>query len=203
MTQPFPQGGYQPGPPQPPPPNSSARTILLVLGSSVVFLLGLSCLVGAWRTDAPAPAHADPPVQPTPRNIELRGIALYKSRIGFGVCVRQPLHGCSLWFGGGSAGDQFTIRSRETLDFGAVESCEGLAANALAACTDAGTGLFQGTGPISDSWRQCLLRNGLFYRGSESVTAVDPRDEDRRLAPGELRLECQEGYKTGHFDDTL
>ncbi len=88
------------------------------------------------------------------------------------------------------------------VDIDPVSSCDGLGNQAIAACADAGADPLAVSGP-APSWIQCAALHGLIYRGRNTVTTVDPRDEARAMRPGEMRLDCDEGYDEALFDNTL
>lgn len=173
--------------------------VLLALG---VVTSGLCVVIYAKKAnnnnivEAPVDAAAPPN-----REARLSGVALYKSRIGFEVCSRQALHQCVVTFGTTATLESTTIRLGP-IDVGAVDSCENLGPRAVSACSDAGDGFLTPGGP-SPPWIQCVARHGLLYRGSRTVTIVDPRDENDLQRPGALHIGCLEGYRDGSFENSL
>lgn len=189
-------------PPQPPPgpPPKQSGGCLAAIGISAVggaiFLAVMNTT--QQRPQAPLVVNAPPPARSTRR---LTGVALYKGRMGFSFCTRAPLHRCTFWFGSAASGETATIRSSHVFDVDPVVSCEGIGSNAIGACADAGSLPTLGR-PLNPAWVQCTARNGWYYRGDGTVTILDPRDEGQQSAGG-FRLECNEGYSTGSFDDAL
>lgn len=163
---------------------------------------------------APSPPSAAPAMQPigapslpapTPRAV-LSQTVMYRWRAGFDVCTRHTLHACTLTFARNDDGDRSTIQIGP-LDIGPADDCETINSSAFQQCGDAGTPPFSqrpdgGLGP-SQEWLACAAMRGMLYRGALTTSRVDPRDEDRSLRPGDARLQCNEGFTLGHFDNTL
>jgi len=131
---------------------------------------------------------------------------LYKARMGFAVCARRSLHACTLLFARDDGGDQATIRIGP-IDIDPIPSCDGIVPFAMGECSDAGVGPFDtnpdGGSHPSLSWLRCAALHGLVYRGGTNTSTVDPRDVDPNAHPGQARLQCDEGFTVGTFDDTL
>ena len=94
-----------------------------------------------------------------------------------------------------------TIRLRP-VDIDPAPNCEDIGRTALQACADAGVSMLALSEP-DISWVRCAARHGLLYRGMSTVDTVDPRDVPPGSQPGEARLQCDEGYNSVTFDDTL
>ena len=176
----------------------------------VVLMIGGVCLLVSIFSPAspgggsPPAATANAPAR-TP-NVRLEQTVLYKSRIGFSVCSRLRLHRCSLVFTTDASGATATIRIGP-VDIEPAADCDHINSDALRACADAGTAPI-GLDPVrsdgpSASWLHCAALRGLIYRGGPNTVIIDPRDAPPSARPGEARLECDEGYRSGSFDDPL
>lgn len=126
---------------------------------------------------------------------------LYKNRMGFSVCGRESLHHCTFSFVTDAVGTATTIRIGP-VGIDAVPSCDTIVSDAITACSDAGVSPMAPSGPTLP-WLWCAARHGFLYRGGPNTTRLDPRDEEPGRSPGDARLQCDEGYKSGSFDDTL
>lgn len=161
---------------------------------------GLIAVVGVSGICAMVMLFADPQhsaPQNTPEQ-RLSGVILYKNRAGFGVCARQPLHHCVARWGFDNGGDRGTLRL-QPVEIGSVATCDNITANAVAACSDAGVSPLAGT--PTQPWLECAAQHGFIYRINPEI--LDPRDEHLHLRPGVLRVDCDEGWRDGVFDDLL
>lgn len=197
------QMGWQtPQGPQPQPPAGGGFS----WGRAIVGgLIGWGIWYAVTATSAPPPPPPPPP-GPPPRETQLEQTVLYKGRGNFQVCTRRSLHNCTLTFTSDASGDTGTIRLHP-VDIEPAPNCENIRETAFQVCADAGVSMFGflSTGqPGPDaSWIRCAARHGFLYRGTNTVDIVDPRDIPPGSRPGEARLQCDEGYREGRFDNTL
>lgn len=177
------------------------RALGVMLGACLA-LIGVAAAAGALfapRGQATG-GVALPPAPAATRTQPLGGVALFKSQLGFSVCARSALHRCVLQFGAEDGWSRRTFEFPETIIRSTV-SCDDMFRISLNACVGTNTDRWP---PRNDEEREALARCmrplGAFLRGETTMRAVDPRDP--QLRPGEARLECDEGYVLGEFDDT-
>ncbi len=182
----------------------AAAALLVVAGWATIFVFATAPNVPAT---APAMQPLGAPMVPaaTP-HAALSQTVMYRWRSGFDVCTRHTLHACTLTFSRNDDGDRSMIQIGP-LDIGPADDCETINRSAFQQCSDAGTPPFSqrpdgGLGP-SQEWLACAAMRGMLYRGALTTSRVDPRDEDRSLRSGDARLQCNEGFLLGHFDNTL
>jgi len=189
-------------PPQsPPPPHQGPVHWPIVLLAIGIVASGLCTITWIKDNASSAPQSVATPVEQPPADVELTQIVFYKNRLGFQVCGRQQLHHCVVTFGANDSGGRSTIRF-SPVDIDPLDSCNEIGPRADNACSDAGAGLMAAGGP-SLAWVQCVARHGFLYRGSQTVTVLDPRDEADQLPSGVFRIVCAEGHRDARFDDTL
>lgn len=180
------------------PARDRLKLVATAVGITVVSMSAVCLLTVLFDRPSPPSAPSAPPQPVDPETTPLRQTVLYKSRLGFPVCTRQPLHRCTVTFVTDASGEPHTIVIGP-VDIAPVESCEGMASAASEACERADAGPINGALP----WIRCAAQHGVVAREPGNVRTVDPRDAPERRRPGWARLRCDEGFVSGSFDDTL
>lgn len=186
-------GGWAAPPPGTPPSPEGGLTwstmgpvgktvwVALCLLFGVGGIAGISQYWGG-QTAGPTPGfRVEPTLAPNARTTRIEtGVVLFETQVDLMVCTNRALHNCVARYGT-SLGDLVY----PTTDIEPAVSCYSQARDATNACTIDGG---------SDA--RCLARHGVLM--DDTATPGDPRTGAQ--GNGNVRIECDEGYKEGTFN---